>query len=105
MAFAIPPRELVRRLTARELVEYEELYALDPWGEDRADLRMGILAATLVNINRDPRKGKPARPVEFMPYIDRDELKKSDEARLAATIKGVLGARAVRKGGKKQRRR
>jgi hypothetical protein len=42
-------------------------YSLDPWGEERADLRSGIVAATMVNLQRDPRKGKPVSPDAFMP--------------------------------------
>jgi hypothetical protein len=43
------------------------VYSLDPWGEERADLRSGIIAATMVNLQRDPRKGKPVSPDAFMP--------------------------------------
>jgi len=103
MRFGIPPRELLQRITARELAEYEELFALDPWDESRADLRTAIVAATLANINRDPKKGKPFRPVDFMPYADKEALKRADASRLAAELKGALGAKAVRKNKRKRR--
>lgn len=86
LAFGIPPRELLRRLTARELVEFEELYRMDPWGEERADLRAGIIASTLVNLKRDPKKTKAFRPVDFMPYVDREALEQADRDALAEKL-------------------
>lgn len=80
----------MRRLSARELVEYEELYRLDPWGEERADLRSAIIAATLANINRDPKKGRPFRPVDFMPYVDREEIERADAEALGRKIVDTL---------------
>lgn len=43
-------------------------YELEPWGERRADLRAGIVASTIANVNRDPkRRAKAYAPEEFMP--------------------------------------
>ncbi len=40
-------------------------YQVEPFGEERADLRAGIVASTLVNINR--RKGaKLSKPTDFL---------------------------------------
>ena len=38
---------------------------MDPFGDERADLRAGIVAATVANVNR--AKGKPLSPSDFMP--------------------------------------
>lgn len=44
---------------------------LEPFGEDRGDLRMGILASVLANVNRDPsRKPDPFKAEDFMPDFD-----------------------------------
>lgn len=40
---------------------------MEPFGEERADLRMGILAATIANVNRG-KKGKSYKPTDFMPF-------------------------------------
>lgn len=46
-------------------------YNLEPFGEERADLRSGIVAAILVNANS--KKGaRTAKPLDFMPFADHD---------------------------------
>ncbi len=59
------------RLTAEmdldEFLAHWADYQLSPWGEDRADLRSGIVAALLYNVHRGPRQ--PTKGVaDFMPY-------------------------------------
>ena len=54
-----------------DMVEFNrwmQYYEEEPWGEERADMRMGILAAQQANINRDRKKrSKPFTPADFMP--------------------------------------
>lgn len=43
-------------------------YELEPWGEEKADLRAGIIASTVANTARDPKKQqRPFTPADFMP--------------------------------------
>ena len=42
-----------------------DYYAMEPWGEQRADLRAGIVASTMANLWRS--KGEPSKPSDFMP--------------------------------------
>lgn len=44
-------------------------YAIDPWDEQRADLRNAMSLAVAVNTNRDPQK-EPAQISDFMPYAN-----------------------------------
>ena len=46
--------ELLSRTTSRELSEWMVYYELEPFGEERADLRAGIVASTVANVNRAP---------------------------------------------------
>jgi len=62
------PAELGRRLSAAEMVEYQALWRIAPWGEPRADLRAGVLAALTANLHRDPKK-PPLTPEDLMPYL------------------------------------
>lgn len=39
----------------------------EPFGEERADLRAGIVASVIANVNRDPKKGRAYGPSDFMP--------------------------------------
>lgn len=65
-------RELEARMDSREFSEWMAYYSIEPWGEDRADLRTGILASLTANINRK-KNAKPYSPVDFMPYRNRDK--------------------------------
>lgn len=51
---------------------WQAAYALDPWGEDRADLRAGIVAALTANIHRGSEV-QPFKPSDFMPQFGAPE--------------------------------
>lgn len=57
-------------LTPEQFDEWLALYQLDPWGEQRADLRIANLAlaveSMLAHFGRDPR----LRAQDLMPYTD-----------------------------------
>jgi hypothetical protein len=62
--------ELENRLSFRELIEWAAYYRIEPWGEERADLRSGVVAATVANANRG-KKQKPFTPTDFMPLAEK----------------------------------
>lgn len=41
--------ELQQRISSREFIEYLAYFRLNPFGEERADLRMAISTATIAN--------------------------------------------------------
>ena len=59
-------RELYERLSYAELLELEGEYNREPWGEWRADLRAGIVAAAAVSPHL--KRGSVARPIDYMPF-------------------------------------
>lgn len=75
--------ELLARVSSRELSEWMEYARMEPFGEERADLRAGIIASTTANLYRKKGK-KPLQPQDFMP--------KFGEA--AADREGVVPAEA-----------
>lgn len=61
---------MLERMTSEELSEWHAFYKLEPFGEERADLRSGIVASILVNTNL--KKGaKATTPLDFMPYAEK----------------------------------
>lgn len=47
-------------------------YSVEPFGEERGDLRTGILASVIANVNRDRKKrSEPYTPQDFMPFAER----------------------------------
>lgn len=65
-------------LSAYELAEWMAYFEAEPWGEERADLRSGIIASTLANVNR-ARDTPPYSPRDFMPYSRADQHITEDE--------------------------
>jgi len=64
--------EMLARISAQELTEWAAYYMLEPFGEDRADLRAGIISATVANVNRG-EKQEPLTAQEFMPKFGEGE--------------------------------
>jgi len=52
---------MLRSMTARQYLEWLEFARVEPFGEDRADARAGIIARILANIYRD----RGARPTPY----------------------------------------
>lgn len=60
-------RELLERVDSRELSEWMIYFEMEPWGTDVEDWRAGMVASTIANVNRDPKKQiKPYDPEDFM---------------------------------------
>jgi hypothetical protein len=71
------------------------LSVIDPWDDNRADLRAGQIAAAAVNAQgATKRDGEPFVPIDFMVYhdaqIDQDALAEQREIKLAAKIRETL---------------
>ena len=65
-------------MSAGELRGWIESYRLSPWDEARADLRAGIIASTIANVNRG-KNSQPFDPRDFMPYRSRDDYGTDDD--------------------------
>jgi hypothetical protein len=65
-------QELRAALSYAEFQEWCLYYQIEPWGEDRSDLRAGIVASTIANYAGRQRSdgAEPARPVDYMPYLE-----------------------------------
>ena len=61
-------QELLGRVDSRELTEWMAFYQIEPFGAERGDLQAGIVASTVANVHRDPKKKRePFKPADFMP--------------------------------------
>lgn len=91
------PREVLEKHTSRELTEWLAYLQLEPQGEERADLRAGIIASTIANVNR--KKGTRAfRPDEFMPKFDRFDRQEQDIEQQKAAAEALILAFGGKKG-------
>lgn len=73
--------ELLARVSSRELSEWMAYGQLEPFGDERADLRSAIVAAVVANANRDPkRRRRPFKPRDFMPeFVPRVEAERGKQ--------------------------
>ena len=72
------------RCNSREFAEWRAFFELEPWGEERADLRAGIIASTIANVNRS--KGKAFSPGDFMPEFDKPARTQQTPQEMAAVM-------------------
>lgn len=71
-------QELGDSMTGQELTRWMEYDAIEPIGEQRADLRAGIVASTIANCHRV--SGEPFKPKDFMAFRPAEKLASPAEA-------------------------
>lgn len=76
-------------MPSSELTEWMAMFEMEPWGETRADLRSGIISATLVNVHR-PKGSAPAKPRDFMPNFDDIREQEELEAKNSRAVRSLL---------------
>lgn len=65
---------MLGRMSSREFSEWMAFYNIDPFGDQRADLRAAIQSSLLFNVNRG--KGQSAKSVEdYMPFSEKPKSK------------------------------
>jgi hypothetical protein len=74
-------------ITSEQFAAWMAYYEVEPWGEDRADLRMGILASATVAPHC--RRGQAPKPASFLPKFgprkpQSEELMKAEFRRAMA---------------------
>lgn len=81
--------ELLTRLTSRELSEWMAYASIEPFGEQRADLRAALVASVIANANRNPKK----QPAAFTPsdFLLFKEQTAPDPDAVAAKAVAILG--------------
>lgn len=83
--------EMLCEISSEQLSEWMAYSRLEPWGEERDDLRMGIIASTIANVYREKGK-KPFKPQDFMPAFD-PVSEEEATARLLAKAMAAFGGR------------
>jgi len=78
-------KELLRRITYRELREWFAYYNIEPFGEWRADLRQAITSMVIANVNRGKNQ-KAFKPEDFMPFEKPKKRKPQTEEEMMAML-------------------
>lgn len=82
---------MLSEISSRAFAEWMAYSRLEPWGEERDDLRMGIIASTIANANRGKGQ-KPFKPQQFMPDFEPED-EDTARARLMAKAMAALGGK------------
>lgn len=82
-------------MSARTLGIWRAYYEIDPWDENRADLRAGEIAAAVAGAAGAKKfDGSFFSPVDFMRYLklqqDPDELAREHDAQVSASLRQWL---------------
>ena len=84
-------------MSSRELTEWMAFFSLEPWGTEVEDWRAGLIAATIANANRDPKKRRKLyEPQDFMPRYEKPQVEEQsweEQARILEMWSRVLQAR------------
>lgn len=89
--------ELLGRASSLELSEWMAYYSIEPWGEERGDLRAGIVASTVAETARDPKKrGRPYKPREFMPSFEQKRQTWEEQLAIVEVLNEALGGEDLR---------
>lgn len=82
---------MLGEISSRQFAEWMGYARLEPFGEDRDDLRMGIIASTIANANRG-KGGKAFTPQQFMPQYE-EETEEDAQARLVTQAMMAFGGK------------
>ncbi len=79
----------VEEFSSREIAEWWAFASIEPFGEERADLRAGIIASVMAAPYRDRKKRpEPYTPLDFMPFAPKETPDQALSARLRAAFSG-----------------
>ena len=82
---------MLAEISSALFAEWLAYSRIEPWGEERADLRAGIVASTIANVNRG-KKGKEFSPADFMPKFETED-EDAAAARMIAALRAALGGK------------
>ena len=85
------------RCSPREFMEWKAFFRVDPWDQDRADLRSGILASLICNMFAG-KGATRAKPDDFLLSEKRppQPMRRQSSAEVAAVLEGIIAAQQGR---------
>jgi len=93
------PDAMLARMPYRIWSEWQAFAALEPFGEERADLRAGIVAATVANCMARGKGRRSFKPRDFMPRFEETQRKpatSSEHYQQVLAITQLFGGKIVR---------
>ena len=86
--------EFLANIGSRQLREWYAYYQLDPWGEERADWRAGMIGSTIANYAPNRKRGSKVFKVgDFMTKFKRN--KKQTQKQIQNRLMAYFGVRSM----------
>lgn len=82
--------ECQARIGSAEFTDWLAYYQLEPWGEERADIRNAILCALVANVFRG--KGRRAKLKDFLPRFDEEPRPRQSLSDMRAVMERFTAA-------------
>lgn len=79
---------MLGRITSRQFSEWMAYAQIEPFGEERADLRMGVLASLVSNMFRKAGT-TAAKPEDFLLFADRDPPEPDSDNDMKSILQAV----------------
>lgn len=87
---------MLREISPQQLGEWLAYYQTDPWGEYRADLRMGIVIANVLQaLGAKKQGGGSFTAADFMPDFDRENKATALATKARAVLFALPGRKAA----------
>ena len=83
---------MLGEMTSAQFAEWLAYSRLEPGGEERDDLRMGVLASMIANMFREKGK-KPAQPTDFILNFEPENEEAKVQRMLESLRRGLGGKR------------
>ena len=84
--------ELLASIEMDELLDWMAYERLEPFGEERADVRSAIHTATLINVHRG-QHSRPVTPSDVMPRFDEAYVPQKSAEQNIAELARMMGAK------------
>ncbi len=85
LALGMTVREMLSRMSALELTEWQRYYDVEPFGEERSDLRAAIVARVIAQSNG----ARAAKLEDFIPRFERREARPQTAADQMAVFRAL----------------
>ena len=105
-------RQAQSEIDSREFSEWMAYWYLEPFGPERDDMRHGVVAATIANVNRDPKTTpEPWDAADFFPRLavvrsdETEDTSCEDERPTGTPLEAKIRAWASRMGAQNAKER
>lgn len=88
----IHPDYLLRRLTAKQLREWEVYYNKEPFGQELGFYQSAIISSVIANVNRG-KNSRSYKPEDFIPKMYLGEKKKQSVEEMRKILMAMAGVK------------